>query len=303
MALRSIPTWTPAELAEAAKKATDAFVRDRLEEGLGAYSVFVDATTQRVSRLHESTNNLRSLSPQLLTEDTSWLNELRYLAGPPISFDDLQTMVGARLGAKTIDKDVAARVVTTIKRTLDPYRFAWVGEERDPTEVELERAIGWTAGLKAVEQLRTHRRNDESSIQEQQVKLALADAGYTRVNLPGKELGALDDLARGTFTDELRVAGSRADVPIRLFDGRLLAIECKASNSAVNSVKRLNREVGGKADQWRAAYGRQVVPCAVISGVFSVPKLLEAQNDQGVFLVWQHDLHPLIRFVLADDEH
>jgi len=36
-------------------------------------------------------------------------------------------------------------------------------------------------------------------------------------------------------------------VVIRLFDGRLMALECKASNSEINSRKRINKEIGQNA--------------------------------------------------------
>ena len=79
-------------------------------------------------------------------------------------------------------------------------------------------------------------------------------------------------------------------------DGRLLAIECKVSNSAINSVKRLNRETVGKAERWRTHYGQQVVTAVVLSGVFKVSDLIDAQAA-GVFIVWQQDLGPLKGFV------
>ncbi len=246
------------------------------------------------------TDDLRSLDPAVWAEDPSWLDEVRYLLGPPVSADDLRTIVSDRLGTRRLPIGVAERVAAAVHRSLDPYRFAWKALGRAPTEEERVRAVDWTAGLIAVERLRTRRRNEEAREQEEAVKSLVESAGYERVPRPGQELQVLDELARMTFTDETKIAGTKADVIVRLFDGRLLAVECKASNSAVNSIKRLNREVGGKADQWRRAYGRQIVPCAVISGVFDVATLSKAQNEQGVFLVWQHDLSPLRAFVLPE---
>ena len=88
-------------------------------------------------------------------------------------------------------------------------------------------------------------------------------------------------------------------VPIRLYDGRLLALECKVSNGPKNSWKRLHREVGGKSERWRQEFGSQVVTGAVLAGVFDQSCLQAAQDQQNVFLFWQHDLAPLTEFVVS----
>ncbi len=110
--------------------------------------------------------------------------------------------------------------------------------------------------------------------------------------------GEIDYLRRGTFAGELRLDGRKCDVPIRLRDGRILAIECKVSNSEVNSVKRLVREVGGKADAWKNSLGASLVTLAVLSGVYAVGTLLEAQSAHGVHIVWEHDLNVLTKALL-----
>lgn len=88
-------------------------------------------------------------------------------------------------------------------------------------------------------------------------------------------------------------------MPVRLLDGRLLAIECKVSNSAINSVKRLLRETGNKAERWRDAFGQQALPAAVLSGVYRLGNLVEAQETLQITLFWEHDLDKLAAFVTA----
>jgi hypothetical protein len=63
----------------------------------------------------------------------------------------------------------------------------------------------------------------------------------------------------GEFCGETRLAGTRADVVARLRDGRVMAIECKVSNSAVNSYKRLIHDTGGKAATWYRTLGNAQV--------------------------------------------
>jgi len=83
-------------------------------------------------------------------------------------------------------------------------------------------------------------------MQEQAVKDLLSDAGMTEIK--AREIPMLTAApALGEFCGETRLAGTRADVVARLKDGRVMAIECKVSNSTANSYKRLVHDTGGKA--------------------------------------------------------
>ena len=55
------------------------------------------------------------------------------------------------------------------------------------------------------------------------------------------------------FCAECLLGERKADVVVRLHDTRLMAIECKVSNSATNSVKRLNNDAAVKAGYWLAS--------------------------------------------------
>ena len=60
----------------------------------------------------------------------------------------------------------------------------------------------------------------------------------------------------GQFLARSCVLGEdEADIVIGLFDHRVLAIECKASNSEINSRKRINKEIGQNARNWVARFG------------------------------------------------
>jgi hypothetical protein len=76
-----------------------------------------------------------------------------------------------------------------------------------------------------------------------------------------------------------------------------MAIECKVSNSSINSVKRLNREAAGKAEKWIYEFGAlNVVPVAVLSGVYKLHNLMDAQA-RGLTLYWAHDLDQLLDWI------
>ena len=84
---------------------------------------------------------------------------------------------------------------------------------------------------------------------------------------------------------------------MRLHDTRLMPIECKVSNSSTNSVKRLNNDAAVKAQFWISKFGSdQVVPAAMLAGVFKVLNLTQAQ-DRKLALFWSHDLDKLGEFI------
>ena len=127
----------------------------------------------------------------------------------------------------------------------------------------------------------------------------LREIGYAEIlKTDRREIRMLDDMPRGSFSAEQKVGGAKCDVPVRLFDGRLLAIECKVSNGPKNSWKRLVREIGGKSTQWRQSLGtQQVLTSGVLGGVFDLSCLIKAQNEHDVFIFWHHDLDVLRSFV------
>ncbi len=76
-----------------------------------------------------------------------------------------------------------------------------------------------------------------------------------------------------------------------------MPIECKVSNSSTNSVKRLNNDAAVKAETWRNDFGQnQVVPTAVLGGVYKLHNLLDAQR-RGLALYWEHDLAALTSWI------
>lgn len=76
-----------------------------------------------------------------------------------------------------------------------------------------------------------------------------------------------------------------------------MPIECKVSNSATNSVKRLNNDAAAKAEAWLKDFGtRQVVPTAVLGGVYKLRNLEDAQ-DRRLALFWAHRLNELTDWI------
>ncbi len=173
---------------------------------------------------------------------------VRYLAGPPISADDLRVVADAKLSrcALSADDQMARRVIETVLLGLDRQRFPWVTEGREPTETEKAVAIMSTAALVSARRVMTARANEAKGEQEQKVRDTLRAAGFTEV--APREISTLHSApAAGEFCGESLFGTRKADIVIRLWDHRVMALECKVSNSSTNSVKRLNNDAAVKA--------------------------------------------------------
>lgn len=223
---------------------------------------------------------------------------VRYLAGPPISVDDIETVADARLSrhALSADNEKARVIIETVFLALDRRRFPWIGEDREPTEIEKDVAIVSTTALIASRRVVTARANESKGEQEQKVKNALKDVGFTEVE--ARTIGTLHDApVAGQFCGESLFGKRKADVVIRLWDHRVLALECKVSNSSTNSVKRLNNDAAVKAGVWINAFGTaQTIPAAMLAGVFKRHNLEQAQ-ERGLTLWWSHDLDQMLSWI------
>lgn len=297
------PRWTTEQFTEDAKIARQRFRDERLIEPLELYMEQFEDVRGQMEDLLETTVDLSRLRELALdvVKDKRLFEALRYLAGPPISTDDLKVLAEADLNLTSLkkDPDEASRAVDVVLSALDRNRFPWVGDDRDPDETEKATATLATGAMIAVRRVMTMRANDAKTAQEKAVADAIEAAGLRKVD--PRTIRTLDDAPdRGEFCAAECMVGSRkADLTIRLFDGRLMPLECKVSNSSTNSIKRLNNDAAVKAKTWIAEFGsRQIVPAAVLSGVFKVRNLEQAQED-GLSMFWAHDLDRLVEFILS----
>ena len=133
-------------------------------------------------------------------------------------------------------------MVETVLAGLDRRRFPWVGEGREPHEDEKAAAALATASLMATERVRTLRRNEARVAQEAAVAEALRAAGFREVGAP-RVIRTLEEApGPGEFCTERTFGDRKADLVVGLWDRRRMPLECKASNSATNSYKRVNHE-------------------------------------------------------------
>lgn len=295
--------WTSAELACDAEEAKAVFRQQRLDESREIYSRFFDTFAPIFDRMIDQLAGCDPLDPADIVQfvgDEDIRTAFRYLAAPPVSEDDLKTLADTTLSTRALGRDpeIAARVREIMLQVIDPHRFPWVGEQRGPTEQERAEAVVASAVLVAARKVETARRSEAKNQQEESVKATLRDIDFAEVS--PRDMTLLDAApAPGEFCGECKLGNTRADLLIRLYDGRAMPVECKSSNSAVNSFKRINREAVGKAKAWLAGFGElQIVPCAVVSGVFN-PANLETAQAEGLALVWSHRLDDLVEFIEA----
>lgn len=295
------PRWTAAQLEMAAAQATEGFRRQRLAESRMTYLEQIDRYRREVEDLFAGTDDLRDkvgMRTQLLSGGER-LEAIRYLTGPPISADDLRVIAGTPLSPARLaaEPDIGHRIIETIMQLLDRDRFPWIEGGRAPTVDERSAAVGATSSLLAASRLQTMRRNESSIEQENAVKERLRVGGLEEAT-PRTINSIRDAPSAGQFCGESLFGTRKADIVIGLFDERVMPVECKVSNSSTNSIKRLNNDAQVKAVNWISEFGhRSTVPAAVLSGVYEVRHLAQAQ-DAGLTIFWTHDIDALLAFVL-----
>ncbi len=295
------PRWTGDELARDAEEAVESFRRERGQEPQEQYGRHMDECLGTVEELIELTVDLSQLRARAVevAADPDLLDALRFLAGPSVSVDDLRVIARTTLAPTRLRADPAAavRIVESVLTGIDRRRFPWVDEDREPSEPERAAAVLATASLMATERTRTGRRTEAKAGQEGAVAAALEAAGFRRRPAP-RAIRTLEDApGPGEFCAEVDFGGRKADLVVGLWDRRRMPVECKVSNSETNSFKRVNNDAAVKAVGWLRAFGEdQVVPAAVLSGVFK-PAALTAAQDRGLTLFWAHRLDDLVGWV------
>lgn len=298
------PVWSKEQLDVERKKAEEHFRQGRHREPLELYLNYFDDYQGVVEEVLEQTvdlTRLRDEAPDILTDERKQ-EVFRYLSGPPVSLDELKVLVEAKsLTARKFETDpqLVERIVGFMQDWHDRRRFPWVSGKWVPEEQDRNSAILATTALLAMRKTETHRRTQGSKLQEDLVFNQLRRSRYEKV--PTRPIPTLSHAPnRGQFCRESKFGSRKADFIVGLMDGRTMAIECKVSNSATNSIKRLNNDAAAKATTWREEFGKsQIVVVAVLDGVYALGNLLDAQQV-GLTIFWAHDLASMIRWMQVE---
>jgi hypothetical protein len=295
--------WTRAEIDHDVRVALETFRQKRFAEPLAAWLREVDRRSAEFAALFDQ----HGLSkPQTLSAadvpgiiEAGLLDALRYLPGPPISADDLRNLADveslspARLRS---DLDASQRLLEMIRNAIDPRRFPWLAENRDPSAAEKDAAVFASALLLAHQRLQTLRRTSAKTEQELEVREQLKTRGFRPERLRRITNAAQFPTEGVVCENEVQFGSERADVLVRLWDNRMMPIECKVSNSGVNSYKRLNHDTLAKYHAWIGEFGRSnVLPAAMLAGVYS-PANVAAAQDVGLAIFWSHRIADLGAF-------
>jgi len=301
--VKNPPVWTEAQLDADRLAAEEHFREGRHTEPLEVYLELFDKYQTVVEEVMEETVDLTQLEVRALDilSDERKREVFRYLTGPPVSEDDLKVLMRANSLAPVRlreNPELLARVVAFMRDWHDRRRFPWINGEWTPTEADTKAAVVATTALLAMRRVETLRRSEGRALQEERVELQLIGSDFKKV--PTRHIKTLGNAPKpGEFCRESMLGNRKADFVVGLWDGRTLALECKVSNSSTNSVKRLNNDAAVKAETWRKDFGTlQVVPAAVLTGVFAMTSLDDAQN-RGLALFWAHDLKAMTGWIAS----
>lgn len=319
--------WTDDELKQQAQIALEEFVDRRLAEPGGKYVAHIQARRRAVFRLFRKLAGVdpSNPSPAIVREvisDEEMFAALRYVAGPPVSEDDLGVLVtrsidGFSRTALAGDDALPVSVLKLICQLADPYRFPWIAAGRVASRAEIRDAIAMTGVLHASQSLQTERRG-HGKLVEQRLENRLVELGFVKVSGGQKAKKpkkgepepppAPPYPARGKITQpshhpafphfygECTVYGRKVDQFIALRTGRMIALEAKDSSSGLNSTKRLLNDTAAKAKHYTAEAGKNIISVALLSGVFKVSDLIAAQKA-GLYLVWAHELDEFVDWI------
>lgn len=137
-----------------------------------------------------------------------------------------------------------------------------------------------------------------SSIDQEEAVVALLHAKEWE-RLPSRLVDRGAILAARQFMKKTKFATTtrpqEVDIACGLGGTMVLAMECKVSNDATNSVKRIN-DVLKKATAWRDHWGSFVRPAALLQGTIGY-KDVQRLTHAGVAVFWSHDLPRFERWI------
>jgi len=288
------PHWSPDQFDVDRTKSLGAFVASWGAEGTNRYQGIVAEYASQLDRLFIASHDLVELSGATFTDDASLVQPARFLTAPPVSADDLTTLIGGNISGKAPDKDRATQAAKIIRSAWDPLRFPWIEATRSPTKAERRTAILWTASIWAIEAMRTLKRNESSRQQEDLVSRTLEGAGYTRIPRAGSStltiLNAVASRARRCWA--VRRATCRCGYMTDACSPLSAKCLTRPSTPESASIRRLERtrRTGARTLVRRLSRPRYS-PACIHSVTLSSPRIIRASRSSG---------RPLSAFVQAD---
>lgn len=287
---------------EQAARARDIYIQSRTPSSdLADWKSALRDSRRSIKRALRASDFLRKVAAAVLA-DSEHTRVFRYVLAPPLSNDQFALCYPAPKDlprTKNAKREAIANAFAQAMRERRVQSLTpWLAAGREPSHWELRRLFWSVSPLLAQQQFATAQRNRLSKVQESQITEVLDAKGWVR--LPSSLLDTKAALPHRRYMHKTRFATSttapqEVDVALGLLNTVVLAIECKVSNDATNSVKRVN-DVLKKAHAWKEHWGSFVKTAAVLQGVIA-SKDVERLLDAGVEVFWSHDLHRFERWL------
>lgn len=256
---------------------------------VSVWHVSVDKSRAELERAIEATANLTGIR-EALEVSGAYVRALRHLMAPPLSQDQFKLACaawskGTEKNGRPLKPDQAEVVAKTISTWLDPRITQELAQGSHET------ALRGAIYLMASQMYQTERRNVLAAAQEEGACEVLDAMGFTRTpSVSVDQHGIVGPRCYMRKTNFLTADGASHEVDIAVgFEKNLvLALECKVSNDATNSIKRVN-DVLKKHEAWKKQWGKFLVTGALLQGVFAA-KDIERLRQERVQVVWSHRL-------------
>jgi XamI restriction endonuclease len=283
---------------DAAAKAVEIYVGGMAPDPLAAeWRQVCRAVRKEILRTLIETKGLRDLQ-ESLTKTGRHILVLRHLFAPPISQDQLKLIVksypkGAEKGSTRLSKQAADDFAAAFAARRDKNLTAWLSTNANPNRRQVKKLLDTLTPMISSQIFNTVRRNRLSDEQEKAVVALLETKGWVRS--PSTTVNNTADLPPQHFMRKTRcktrTATKEVDIACGVNPSLIMAMECKVSNDATNSVKRVS-DVMDKTKAWNDQWGGFIQTAALLQGVVAykdVARLL----DSDVLVFWSHDLQPL----------
>lgn len=283
-----------------AEKAKQIYVQSRTaERDASDWHTALRFARKQVTDALRASNYLTDIAAALRTNGANML-VFRQLMAPPISQDQFSLLCPPwrknteKTGAG-LRRDEADYVAAVWNERRSRALTSWLDIDRRPFSREIRRLV-WTIGpLIASQQAQTLQRNRAAAVQETTVTALLRSRGWhqkpsslldTRAALPQRHFMHKTRFATATTTPQ------EVDIAMGLGGTVVLAMECKVSNDATNSVKRIN-DVLKKSAAWKKHWGSFVKTAALLQGVIAAKDVYRL-IDEGVEVFWSHNIEELM---------
>lgn len=275
----------------------------------GAYRATRETVVNDVEALFEATDNMRTITPDVILRNPQIIATLRMATAPPLARDRLiglaystkplmSSLESGRLPARMKRPELLqhlTRICDVVANLLDRTLFDWLSSETAPTDEQRELAAVVVSDRRCGAVSDPIVRNAQEQRQLTVLSNWLEFRGYQRRAHPPSL--PLDRMPSGTFMLRRNVsvrdeAGGSINMPIDAIiqphgsTAMPMLVEAKSAGDFTNTNKR-RKEEATKARQLRATYGADTPLILFLCGYFDAG-YLGYEAAEGLDWVWEH---------------